>query len=203
MKEILGLFVLASPFSFILLIMLISIVIALIFSKKLFGKKRRVFGGIGIVVLTYFGLTGQEIVGGMYHEYLCENEAGWKNHKKIKLPNEHWNLDGTPSFVDENGEIQYTIINGWFITKSTKETYIDSFIKIDKLRFIYVDKKTNNSLGEKIDFTRYYGWIKEYSPAPNIGEGCNTVLIRKYGRDKYRKKYKQEHNDFILNLFTK
>ena len=203
MNEILGLFVLASPFSFIVLILVISIVVALMFSKKIFGKKRRVIGGIAIVVLTYFGLTGQELIGNKYHEYLCENEAGWKNHNKIKLPDKYWDKNGAHMFVDEYGKIQHEKINDWFITTSSDERYIDSFIKIDKLRLIYIDKKTNKRLGEKIDFTRFYGWINEYSPAPTIGVGCNSIYARQEGWDNYNKVSEQDYINFMLKLFEK
>jgi len=203
MSELIKFIFVSSYDSLIFIIVILGILVALVSSKTVFGKARKMIGGFSIIGLLYFLLAGQEIVGGIYHEYLCETEAGWKNYSQIKLPSEYWNEDGSPNFIDVDGNIDNKRIESWFVTNSVKEVYVENLIKLDKRSLRYKEKHTNILVGEKITFMRNYGWINEYTLARTRGEICENVLIRKNGKNVFKKQRDYEYKMFIKKIFTK
>ena len=187
----------------IFIFLLVSIVGVIILRKKVTGTKRRLLGGLSIFGIAFFILFGDEIIGKMYLGYLCETKADVNVINSINLPVEHWNEDGSPKFLNSIGQMKSKELSKRFKWKVESESYIDTFIRIDKEKWMYVDKETNNNLATKVTYRRYYGWLNNFSPAPNVSEHCEAELIRKYGKDTYFKKYDQDNMEFMLKVFTR
>ena len=171
-------------------------------SKTIFGEKYKFLSTFAILSIIFLLLSGQKITASIYHSYLCNNEYGFKNYTKIRLPEEYWYKDGSPKFVDEDNKIDFKIINPWFTSRTIETPEVDTLIKINKLSYTYFDKN-NNKVAEIIDFVRYYGWRKEYTLERRLADSCNLVFANKNGWDKYNEKRKQDRYDFYINLFTK
>ena len=69
-------------------------------------------------------------------------------------------------------------------------------------RFLY-DKQLMKVLGDEISFSRGFGWLlKNFSPAPNKGEGCRSALARKYSDEDIEALEISKENEFVLQIFS-
>jgi hypothetical protein len=129
---------------------------------------------VRIAVTSVFVLipTGDVIVGRIYLNHLCSTETGVKIYQTVELPAEYWDEQGRPKFFAANGFVDMKLLPNRYQWHNLDEPYVDSVIKIEKWRWQLMDKETKNILGERITYMRHFGWLNLFSPAPNIGEGC-------------------------------
>ena len=182
MDSLLGFIVLSGPVFLILIFVLVSVVGVIILRKKITGRLRRFIGGLSVFGVAFFILFGDELLGKKYLEYLCENNSDINVLGTVELSSKYWNKDGSPRFINAKGQMTSKELGERFQWKIESKPYFKIFIKIDERKWIYVDKVTNKKLGNKTTFTRYYGWLNNFSTAPNVSESCRNALIRKNRR---------------------
>lgn len=204
MNELLGFIVLSGPLFLIVIFAVVAIIITLILRKKVTGTKKRLLGGLSVFGIALFLLFGDEMIGKMYLGYLCENKTEQVMHNQIKLPADYWNEDGSLKFtILKNGMANFNELRKWYIVEYHDEKYIDFYISITKTNSIYFDPLTKQKIAVETSFSRHYGWLNNFSPAPNIGESCRNVLIRKYGKNKYSIIRNNDSQNFMNEIFTK
>lgn len=201
MDELLGFIVLSGPLFLLVILVPLFIYVSVKLSKKFQGTKKRLIYGLAIFSSLLFLLFGDEFIRKVYLEYLCENKSGSKTYNTVVLPDKYWNDDKSPKFINTRGVLDTKMLGKRFQWNTTYEPYINTILKIKKRKWILIDNKTNVKLGENIDFTRSFGWLSNFSPAPNSGEGCGRVQIKKYGKEKYFKDGALKKHEFLLKIF--
>ncbi len=145
-------------------------------AKKLSDKResKQWKWGVRVCVALVFMLipTWDSILGQLYLNHLCSSKAGVKVYQTVKLPAEYWDGEMRPRFIAANGFVDMKLLPARYKWQNFEESYIDSVIKIEKWRWQLINTETKNVLGERITYMRHFGWLNRFSPAPNIGEGC-------------------------------
>ncbi len=199
---LLGLAVLTSPLWFILILLPVSIWIAVKIAKHFKRTSARLAGGIGVFLFLLLAPFADEIVGRMYFNHLCTTKVEMNVFRSVELPAEYWGEAGRPRFLSSRGILIRDILGNRFEWRSENKPYISWFIKIDKKNWILQDNETRQDLGEKVTFVRYYGWLNQFSLAPNVGESCRNVWSKKYGKNVMFQKENSEEREFLLKIFT-
>ncbi|MGB3210147.1 MAG: hypothetical protein WBB19_05510 [Desulforhopalus sp.] len=204
MKQLLGFAVLTGPLFLIVLWMPVCIVLAYLVGKKFIKKSLtlKITGGFAVFLIALLLPVSDEIAGRIYFKHLCETEAGARVYQTIELPAEYWDEDEKPLFMNSRGVLDMKMLGDRFEWKQLRIPYVENIVKIDKSQWILYDKQSQKILAEKNSFIRLYGWIYKFSPAPNTGEGCRDLLIRKYNIDGYAKHQISREKKFILQIFT-
>ncbi len=200
-NEFLGFAVLTSPLWLIFILLPVSIWIAVKVAKRFKRMSARFAGGAVIFFLVFLAPFADEVVGRMYFNHLCATEAGVKVYQTVELPAEYWDEDGRPRFLNSRGVLIRAVLGDRFEWRSDDEPYINWFIKIDKKRWFLQDNKSKQDLGEKVTFIRYYGWLNQFSLAPNVGESCRNIWSERYGRNVLFRKENSEEINFLLKIF--
>jgi len=168
------------------------------------NKGRRISIIVILLVFPFLIFFSDELVGSLYFKRICENTETMEVLNTVKLEKTYWDNKGAPKFFNEYGFLDFKIFGTRFKWRSIDEPYISGFINIVKTRWVLFDTTTQQNLGEKVTLMRKFGWLQtNFSLAPNIGEGCSNVLIKKYGKENYYKQYKQRERDFALKIFIK
>lgn len=202
LNELLGFAVLTGPLWLILILLAIATWIAVKAAKRFEGRGVQIAVGVLVFLLVFFVPFGDEIAGRIYLGHLCATEAGVKVHQTVELPAEYWDEHGKPKFLNPRGVIVKAALGDRFTWRSVSERYINWFIRIDKEHSFLQDIQSKQDLGEKITFVRYYGWLNQFSPAPNVGESCRNIWAKRFGRDAFFQKENSEERDFLLKIFT-
>lgn len=189
---LLGFAVLTSPLWLILIVLVIAIWIAVKVAKRFRHKGVKVAAGLGTFLLVFFAPFVDDIVGRMYLNHLCATKAGVKVHQTVELPTEYWDDEGRPRFVGSNGFVDLKRLPNRFEWRKVIEPHIDLVIRIEEWRWELVDKDTQTVLGERITYMRFFGWVKRFSPAPNIGESCRELSKESDRGELLRKEREQE-----------
>ncbi len=203
MNELIGFIVLTGPLFLIVIFAVIALIAIIILMKKVTGTKKRWLGGLSVFGIAFFILFGDEIVGKMYLGYLCENKAEMKIYNTVELPAKYWNEDGSPKFINARGVLNAKMLDKRFEWQTKYSPYVNKFIRVEKISQLLRDKKHNIELGEKVTFVRYFGWLNNFSPAPNTSESCLNIFSNKYSLKNYDKMYTQEQLEFLLKIFSR
>ena len=125
-------------------------------------------------------------------------------YQTIELPAEYWDKDGKPLFMNSRGVLDMEMLNDRFEWKRQINPYINNFsLRINNYQRMLYDKQIQKVLGEENSFSRGFGWILDnFSTAPNKGEGCRSVLARKYNDEDFEALEISKEKDFVLQIFT-
>ncbi len=128
--------------------------------------------GAKVAVALVFILVpfGDSIVGQIYFNHLCETEAGAKVYQTIELPAEYWDEGGKPKFYvnwDANLGKKYPLIY-------TSGTFSPLF-HIDNAGYKFIDKKSDELLGELVNFRYWGGWVKRSFSPHNTAISCDVT----------------------------
>lgn len=172
---ILGLVVLSGSLWLIVLAVPVALFVAYKVAKGGKVVTSRIAAFAAVLLAFFLALFGDEIAGRMYLNHLCETEAGVKVYQTVELPAEYWDEKGRPKYLAANGFVDMKLLPDRFIWHNVDEPYVDLVIKIRKRRWQLLDKESHVVLGERISYMRYFGWINQFSSAPNVGEGCRYL----------------------------
>lgn len=146
--------------------------------------------------------TWDIIPGKLYFNHLCATEAGVKVYRTVELPAEYWDAQGKAKFLSNRGIVDIAMLGNRFQWNKVGEPQINWLsLRIDKDRWQLTDKQTEMVLGEKISFTRYFGWLSRFSQAPNVAESCRNLWIEQYGREVSFRKENSEEMAFSMSIF--
>ncbi|MCF6323457.1 MAG: hypothetical protein L3J89_03890 [Gammaproteobacteria bacterium] len=198
---LLGFVVLTSPLWLFLILLPVSIWGAVKVARRFKRVSAWLVAGVSVFMIVFLVLFADEIVGRMYLNHLCATEAGTKVYKTVELPAEYWSEKGKPKFFNSRGVLVKSVLGEQFEWRRVNESYINWFIQIDKKKLILQDNKSKLNLGEKITFSRNYGWLNQLSSAPNVGESCREAWSKRYGQNSLFQKEDSEEISFLLKIF--
>jgi hypothetical protein len=177
LDDLAGFAVLTSPLLLILILLPLFLWLAIKLGKRFKRRSAKIAGGVGIFLLGFTVLFGDEIVGRIYLSYLCNTEAGVKVYQIVELPAEYWDEQGRAKFYDEkNGNFS---LSNDYPTKLKIEKY-SSFLNIDKLVGVLKDQKTGALISENILYMHWGGWIRRNFSPSNTATSCDSYL-EQYG----------------------
>jgi hypothetical protein len=184
-NELLGFAVLTGSLWLILVLLPLFLWLAIKLAKRFKRRSTKLAGGVGIFLLGFTVLFGDEIAGGIYLNYLCNTEAGVKVYQTVELPAEYWDENGKPKFYDDK--------NGNFTLEGYRVDYetgvYSSFFHVDNAGYKRAEVRSGQVLGEVTDFRHWGGWIKRnFNPA---GPSANSCENRK-----------EHSNNLIKKIFT-
>jgi len=191
MKDIIGLAVLTSPLFLVVPWLAVAVFVAVKTAQLPKIGVAKLAAGAVTFVLVFLLPFSDDIAGRIYLKHLCSTEARMKIYQTEVLPAEYWDVQGRPRFLAPNGFVDLKLLPNRFEWRNIDEPYIDSIIKIEKSRWQLIDTETKNVLGERITYMRHFGWLNIFSPAPNIGEGCELS----------RQKEQEQEQNFFLSIF--
>jgi|LGOV01.1.fsa_nt_gb hypothetical protein len=202
MEPFLGFIVLTGPLFLIVLWVPVCFLLAIWLGRKFIKKSLplMIMGGIVVFLVALFLPFADEIAGRIYFYNLCVTEAGAKVYQTIELPSKYWDEDGEPLFMNSRGVLDMEMLGGRLEWRRQKTPYVRTIIKIDKEQWILYDKQLQKKIAEKIEFTRYFGWINILSPAPNVAEGCRDVWANQCNTSEFANKEASRERDFILQV---
>lgn len=183
MNELLGFIVLSGPLLLILLWLPVSIWIAFKVSKRFTQPGKKLAVGISLFILTLLLPFADEIIGRIYFNHLCTTQAGVKVYQTVELSAEYWDGEGRARFLNENGDLDKTMLERRLSEPAIKNTY-SNFFGIDEYRHQVVD--THKTLGEVINFMHWGGWIsRNLNPGGPSAIDCKNFQGNKFWQDFY------------------
>lgn len=178
MDAILGFAVLTGPMWLILLTLLIGIGIAVAVAKRLKQKSGKFVGIVGVFLILFLLLFGDEMAGKVYFNYLCATEAGVKVYQTAELPAEYWEADGKPKFYGEkNGN--YYLAKEYPTELKIEKDY--SIFYIDRLVTLLRDHNKEKIFSERTSFMYWGGWMRRNLSPSNTATSCGDDL-EQYGK---------------------
>jgi hypothetical protein len=163
-NELLGFAVLTGPLWLILVLLPLSLWLAIKLAKRFKRRSAKIAGGVGIFLLGFAVLFGDEIVGRIYFSYLCSTEAGVKVYQTAELSTEYWDANGKPKFFRPNGDLDKRALGDRYSETALTKPY-SSFFRINERHQQLLDNSTHEILGEVINFMYWGGWVSwNFSP---------------------------------------
>ena len=164
-EELLGFVVLTGPLFLIVIWLPVCVWIALILSKRFHHRPAKIAGGVGIFFMLFIFPFSDQIIGKIYHNYLCNNKAGVKVYQTIELPAEYWDEFGKPRFISARGNLEVSLLSYRYRNSFEKATY-SSLFGIDKYRQQVINYETKEVIGEVVNYMYWGGMIsRNLSPA--------------------------------------
>jgi len=191
MKDIIGLAVLTSPLFLVVPWLMVAVFVAMKAAQVPKFRATKLTAGAATLVVVFLLPFSDDIAGRIYLKHLCSTEAGVKVYQTEVLPAEYWDAQGRPRFLAANGFVDLKLLPNRFEWRNKDEPYVNTIINIEKSRWQLIDTETKNILGERITYMRHFGWLNIFSPAPNIGEGCELS----------RQKEQEQEQSFFLSIF--
>jgi hypothetical protein len=169
MNTFLGLIVLTGPLFLIVLWVPVCIALAVWVGRKFIKKALplKIAGGAAVFLIILVIPIADEIAGRIYFNHLCETKAGVKVYQTIELPAEYWNEDGKPKFYvnwDTGLGKKYPLI----YTKGA----IASLFHVGNAGYKFVDRQSDEVLGEVVNFRYGGGWLLRNFNPPNTSNSC-------------------------------
>ena len=157
-------------------IVIASIVIAWRVGRRGRTGWRKLGIGVSVLLGIFLMCTWDVIAGRIYMNYLCATQAGVKVFKKVYLPAEYWNPDGTPKFMDTKNPrepFDETLFNTRFSYESWRETKLG--LNVRQISDLISEKTSGEVLGTRIWFTRGGGWFKHAITFSHSGGGGHVA----------------------------
>ena len=164
MDELLGFVVLSGPLLPILIWLTVSILMVTYIVKPAGNIYRRVTIKLLIFFIVFLLPFLDEIVGQVYLKYLCETQGGFKVYQTVELPDEYWDEDGEPNFIEENGNYHLGVM---YPIKYTSGSY-SSIFNIDNAGYSILNSESGDTLAMVIDYRFWGGWIRRGFSIQNI-----------------------------------
>jgi len=187
MDALFGFAVLTGPLWLILLTLLLGIGIAIVLVKRLKQKPAKFVGAIGVFVILFLLLFGDEIAGRIYLSYLCSTEAGVKVYQTVELPKEYWDEEGRAKFRVYEGDNHKTMfLIGTAKFEDTRFEYsmyaepFSSFFHIDKTGFRLRERESRKILGEVLYFRYWHGWLARNLSPDRSATSCVMKNLDKW-----------------------
>lgn len=147
-------------------------------ARKVAGRcNRRSFRcGIRVAIALVFFLvpTGDEIVGRIYFNHLCETEAGAKIYQTIELPSSYWNAQNIPSFYKgaSNNDIPLYAFERLGIDVNAEWNERQRWFGIEQFGTITTSEKFGQKLNEVVGFRYFGGWVARNLTSNNLAISC-------------------------------
>ncbi len=205
MDTILGFIVLTGPLVPFSLWALFSIIFAIFIGKKVITKSLpiKVVGGVAIFAIIIILPLSDETTGRIYLNHLCETKSNIEVFETIELPSEFWGQNNQALFMNSRGVLDMNLLGDRFEWRQKIEPYCSALIDIKTFDWILFDKKQQKALGKKRSFSRKYGFlINTFNPSPTTGEGCRTLLAKKYDSGDFDALEISQNINFILKIFV-
>lgn len=195
---------LAWPAIGLVLLLVLALIAGIAAYPRLRGRRWTWFRTIGIAIAAAAVLLGDELLGRIYLEHVCEAEHGVKTFKTAYLPSEYWDEKGEPRFVRPLGNIDMKALDDKFDWKATSEPVLTFGAHVDRVTSRLVNKANDETLAEKITFSRRYGWVhRATSLAPNVGESCADVIAQRHGREEMVRRDREDYAALVRNVFLR
>ena len=187
---LLGLAVLSSPLWLFLIVIPFTTWVVIKLAKHFKGVSARIGVSVGVFMLVFFTLFGDEIIGKLYFEHLCETEAGVDFYKAVELPAEYWDEQGNPKFLNSYGNPDHEL---WVKTIDRSIRTIESYssvFSIDKDISVIKEKTTQKVLAKFTTFRYWGGWIRRNFSLNNTANSCKFMDDLNFRRDYYNNLFK-------------
>jgi hypothetical protein len=179
-NELLGFAVLTGPLWLILVLLPLSLWLAIKLAKRFKRRSAKLAGGVGIFLLGFAVLFGDEIAGRIYLNYLCNTEAGVKVYQTVELPAEYWDAEGKARFRVYEGDNHKTM----FLIGASKfedsrfeySMFIEphnSLFNTEKTGFRLRERESGNLLGEVLYFRYWHGWLLRNLSTDHSATSCD------------------------------
>ena len=150
------------PFWIFCGIVITSIVIAWRIGRRGRTGWRKLGMGLSVLLGIFLSCSWDVIAGRVYMNYLCASEAGVKVFKKVYLPAEYWNADGTPKFIgskDPREPFDETLFNSRF---SYESWHVEKrAFNVRQVSDRITEKNSGEVSGARIWFERRAGWFEQ------------------------------------------
>jgi len=203
MESLLGFIVLTGPLFLIVLWVPASIALAFWVGRKMVSKSRwlKVISGLAIFLFTLLLPVTDFIVDRAYIKYLCENKQTVQVFHSLALPVEFRDENDQQLLINSIGRIDYRLLGQLFEWDMKDEVYPSILAKIHKRTWLFIDKRNNKPLAEKVSFHSDGGWIECFSPAPGRGASCRSIELNKYGENEYFRQVDTKERYLFSEIF--
>lgn len=155
------------PFYLLLVIFVIRWIL-----KQIEGRGKRWLMFLLLAFLFYLPLGWDVILGRAYFHYLCATQGGVHVYQTVELGPEYWNPDGSPKFIQANGELDEDFFNGELKIRRTGENNISKISNISVYHTRLVDVKKERVLAERAKYVYTSGWFLKYTGFSTGGISC-------------------------------
>lgn len=176
-NELLGFAVLSGPLWLIIVVSAIAVLVGIRISMAGNSGSTKWITRLGVIVLAFLVLFGDELVGRAYLGYLCAHNAGVKVYKPVKLPARYWDEKGNATFIVGHGSLDTSILPSY----DTKAKVLphSGWPRIEIFSFQYLDKETDEVVGEMSDYRFLGGWlVKYFTPDGRGGPSCDRPELQ-------------------------
>ncbi|MEW6332307.1 MAG: hypothetical protein AB1560_12690 [Pseudomonadota bacterium] len=190
LEGLLGFAVLTGPMWLILLTLLIGIGIAVVVAKRLKQKSGKFVGIVGVFLILFLLLFGDEMAGKVYFNYLCATAARVKVYQTMELPAEYWEVDGKPKFFNQYGNLDHDL---WVKKLDESGSHIErysSVFAIDKDTSPVKERISQKMLGEVTTFRYWGGWMRRTLSPSNTANSCEFISAPGFSRSFYGQLFK-------------
>lgn len=163
----------------------VAILVTRFFIKRAKTRKGKWLKGLATVAIFVLIPTWDAILGTIYFRYLCATEGGVHVYKVVELAPEYWNADGSPAFMDPNGNTDETLFANRFAYRTKVEEKYSGKFNIDKYIDVLLNKDTQEVLGTRTSFLYFGGWLVN-----STGFHVNGIRCHGYKADRYQDFFK-------------
>ncbi len=194
-QEVLYLIYMLGPILPILLWAPVALVITVWITKRLLRVRGRVLFGFVIFLVLLLLPLADFIVGRIYFYHLCDTQYGFKVYQTVGLPEQYWDEDGEPLFINYppnsntkvNGTLNFKMLSDYEVRRTGWRQYSKIF-DIKRSKYSYYKKSTNEILAENTFFSHGCGWLRN-----KFTTSC-SVQCDSYGQPNTKQK--------ILSIFV-
>lgn len=194
MDELMGFIVLSGPILFILIFLILSVFIAIKFSKK--GGKEKRFGRGGVIfLLVFFSIFIDEFIGRMYLNTLCVTSAGSKVFNTVELSAEYWDKNNKLNIFNKHGNLKREFwLSNISRGKGSVKKY-SSIFSIDKSVSKIIFSDGGALLAEITTFRFWGGWLRRNFSLANGANSCGFIHKENFGKNLYSKIFIQQNKN--------
>ena len=140
---------------------LLAVVVTVVAAWRARTPKRRWWTAAGLLVFFVAFAHIDDILGGIQHKWLCNEEAGFWVYKPVKLPKELYDAAGKPRFMTARGPDKEMLRPYLAFEWSSVNQYRQSFLEITKRSYRVTNRKTGELLAEIVTFS---AWPSKFIP---------------------------------------
>jgi hypothetical protein len=174
-NELTGFAVLTGPLWLVVLLVIASVWIGVMASRRFRSGWSRVVVGLAVIALVVGVPFLDGVAGRAYLHYLCATKAGVKVYHTVQLSGIYWNEAGSPKFLKPNGDLDNSVLNGRFSEPVLKIPY-SAPLAIDEYRQQVVDNDGHQVLGEVVTYMHWGGWlVRSLNPGGPSAVRCEGI----------------------------
>jgi hypothetical protein len=175
MNELIAFLVLGGPlFPFIIWIIICALLVKYLVKPKGSSIQRSKKKLLIFIVVALLPFT-DALLGQIYFEYLCSNDAGVEVLQTVELPAEYWDANGKLTILNKYGNFDREFwLKNIDESKMRTERYSSIFNIVKNVR--YVAYKQNGAvLGKRTTFQNRGGWFSNYFSINNSSVTCQSL----------------------------